>query len=232
MRSSVTVAILGTESTRRITSEWDDLANRLGASPFLRPDWIATWCDVFGWGETRSFTARRHGRLVGLVPLRYKRGVLASPTNWHTPEFDFLATDDEALGALCKGVLSTGAHRVDLKFVNNGSRAQEGFSRLAGEASYSVLKRVLQESPFIDTTRDWEQYEGSLNGAFRRELRRRRRRMGEIATASLDLVTSPTDIGRALDEGFELEGSGWKTKRGTAILSHPETRLFYRSIAY
>src|SRR5205085_12112128 len=32
-------------------------------------------------------------------------------------------------------------------------------------------------------------------------------------------------------EGFRIEGSGWKSEQGTAILSRPETARFYEEIA-
>jgi CelD/BcsL family acetyltransferase involved in cellulose biosynthesis len=41
----------------------------------------------------------------------------------------------------------------------------------------------------------------------------------------------PADLERELERGFAVEGSGWKGREGTAIVSHPETERFYRAIA-
>jgi hypothetical protein len=35
-----------------------------------------------------------------------------------------------------------------------------------------------------------------------------------------------------LEEGFRVEGSGWKGVYGTSISSHPATRRFFTEVAY
>ena len=77
-----------------LAAEWDLLADRTGAQPFARPGWFAAWWAAFGTGDLVVVTARRHGRLTGVLPFRRRAGVLASPTNAHTPAFAVLAEDD------------------------------------------------------------------------------------------------------------------------------------------
>src|SRR5262245_54567229 len=78
-----------------LVDEWRELAKSAGAAPFLYPEWLQAWWRAFGSGRLRVVTARRDGRLVALAPVQIRRGVWRSPTNVHTPAFEFLALDDE-----------------------------------------------------------------------------------------------------------------------------------------
>src|SRR5437899_1249723 len=88
LRASPTVEI--ERSTEALDREWDDLADRVGAAPFLRPGWIRAWWRAFGSGDPGVLTVRRSGRLAAALPLEIRRGVVRSPTNWHTPFFGVL----------------------------------------------------------------------------------------------------------------------------------------------
>ncbi len=74
--------------------EWDALADRISAPPFLRPGWFRVWDRAFGRGDVEVIAARRSGSLAGIVPIASRHGVVRSPTNWHTPWFDALGVDD------------------------------------------------------------------------------------------------------------------------------------------
>ena len=45
------------DSIEPIAPEWDDLATRAGAPPFLRPGWFQAWWDSFGRGRLEILTA-------------------------------------------------------------------------------------------------------------------------------------------------------------------------------
>jgi len=47
----------------------------------------------------------------------------------------------------------------------------------------------------------------------------------------LEILDGTTGLDRLLAQGFALEASGWKAKRGTAIRSSVETLQFYESIS-
>jgi CelD/BcsL family acetyltransferase involved in cellulose biosynthesis len=67
-----------------IEGEWEELAIRTGASPFIRPGWFLPWWEAFGSGDLSIVTLRREGRLAGVLPVCRSRGVISSPTNWHS----------------------------------------------------------------------------------------------------------------------------------------------------
>jgi CelD/BcsL family acetyltransferase involved in cellulose biosynthesis len=81
--------------------------------------------------------------------------------------------------------------------------------------------------PFVDVSGDWSAYEERLARKQRKELRRVRRRLEDEGEVSVQFERGI----EALDEGLAIEGSGWKSSRGTAIASQPQAERFYREVA-
>jgi CelD/BcsL family acetyltransferase involved in cellulose biosynthesis len=213
-----------------VEREWEAVSARAGASPFLRPDWTRAWWRAFGRGSLEVFALRRDGRLVAFAPLYRLHGRLRSTTNAHTPEYGLVAEDDAAAGALADAVVSHAPRRLELAFLD---AAQAGglWQTAAESAGYRTAARNVLRSPYLEIETDWGVYERSLPPAFRSEIRRRLRRLGEQGELRLEMEDGRGDLDRLLEEGFRLEGSGWKAKEGTAIESSPQTAGFYRELA-
>jgi CelD/BcsL family acetyltransferase involved in cellulose biosynthesis len=89
----------------------------------------------------------------------------------------------------------------------------------------------VQAAPYITIDGDWDAYEGGLRRKFRSELRRRRRRLEEEGRLTLEISDGTERLVELLEEGFSVEGAGWKGDYGTSIASRPETRRFYSDVA-
>src|SRR2546423_9896172 len=85
--------------------EWDALADRLGAPPFLRPGWIDAWCGAYAASPVTMLQIRRYGELAGVLPLLPRHRTHTGPTNSHTPLFGLLAADSTAAGELAERVV-------------------------------------------------------------------------------------------------------------------------------
>jgi CelD/BcsL family acetyltransferase involved in cellulose biosynthesis len=218
-------------STEPVAREWDELADRTKAAPFLRPGWVAAWWSAFGAGALEIVAARRGGRLVGLIPLTYRRGSLESATNWHTPEFGIVAEDGAAALELATALFARSPRRVSLSFLNSANTDLDMCRTAAGAQSYLVLERTLERPPFVTIEGDWAAYEGQLAANVRRDLRRRRRLLEQEGKVSFTVDDGMEQLEERLQEGFRVEGSGWKGESGTAIVSRPETRQFYSDVA-
>jgi CelD/BcsL family acetyltransferase involved in cellulose biosynthesis len=212
--------------------EWDDLADDAGASPFLRPGWIGAWWRAFGTGEIEVLAVRNSGRLSGLIPIAKQGGVLRSPTNAESPVFGFLTKNETGAGQLAEMVLRRqGARRLDFYPVDPDDFAIRQMSARAAERGRRLILRPVLFSPYIATDGTWEEYERSLDGSRRREIRRRRRRLEERGKLRLDIQAGDENLDALLAEGLRLEASGWKAAHGTAINSADATGRFYREIA-
>lgn len=207
-----------------LAEEWDDLADRTGASPFLRPGWIGAWLAAFGDGPPEIVAVRREERLAAVLPLLRRRGALVSPTNWHTPEWGVLAEDDASAREAVAAALAARPRSLSLSFLGPGAEAARAAVASAG---YRALERTLLRSPTLALEGDREAYTASRSSKRRKELARQRRRLEEGGAVAFEV----DETAARLEEGLAVEGSGWKLERRTAIVSQPETLLFYTEVA-
>jgi CelD/BcsL family acetyltransferase involved in cellulose biosynthesis len=213
-----------------VEDEWDALAERTHAAPFLRPGWVAAWWGAFGTrGELELITRRNQaGELIGVLPMVRAGGTLRSPTNDHTPLFGAVA-DEEGRACLYESLLEARPRRIEIAML-----AADGPDRRALETatgSYALDQRTVLRSPYLAIDGDWDAYWSSLSRNLRATVRRCRNRLGDLGAVELDVRAGGDDLDRLLEEGFALERSGWKGAAGTAILARPETARFYRSVA-
>lgn len=210
-----------------IETEWEALASRLGASPFSRAGWFACWLESFGPEGLEVVAVRREGRLAAVLPVLSRRGVIRSVANWHTPSFAPLAEDAEAELSLFSSLFDAGPRRVDLSFLPPASAA-----RLGDESGgRRLVSRTVMMSPYVAIEGEWSEYWRGLSRNHRGNVSRRRRRLAERGTVSIDVFEGGEELSGLLEESFRIEASGWKGKRGTAVICSPQTRRFYEGIA-
>lgn len=213
-----------------LAAEWERLARHTKASPFLWPGWIGAWWRAFGSGRLQILTVYEDGYLTGVLPLRRFRGALSSTTNPHTPLFGFLAANETAAEQLSYALFSQNPRRIDLSFLSP-TDASVSLARAAANATgYRVFAESIQ-APCLAIEGDWDAYEKGLRGQFRRDTRRRLRRLEKEGRLALEVPDGTERLDELLEEGFRVEGSGWKGAHGTSIHSSPATRRFYTEVA-
>ncbi|HSD25236.1 MAG TPA: GNAT family N-acetyltransferase [Solirubrobacterales bacterium] len=212
-----------------IAEAWDELADEANVPPFLRPGWFRAWLNAFGTGRLIVLVIRRGGRLVGVMPLSRRAGVLGSPTNWHTPLYGPVAADQEALRAILGGILSQRPRRIDLSFLDGGGSVARELRELSG--SHHCVERRMMQSPYLPIEGDWETYWQGVSGKLRQTVRRCSRRLAEIGEISLQIESGAERLDDLLAEGLRVEASNWKGRSGTAIASDPRTVRFYTELA-
>jgi CelD/BcsL family acetyltransferase involved in cellulose biosynthesis len=219
-----------TGQLEQLGPEWEDLASRVGAPPFLFPGWIKAWWDAFGSSRLEIVSVRRDGRLVGLVPVAHRRGALVSPTNWHTPEFGLLVEDEEAKRELAAELVALGSARLDLSFLTTETGLdaclEEGRRR-----KLSSIVRPIQRSPYAEVDGSIDDYLQQVNRAQLSDVRRRRRRLEETGRLEFSFEDGGSRLRELLAETFRVEASGWKGRAGVAIASDPRTAKFYTEVA-
>jgi CelD/BcsL family acetyltransferase involved in cellulose biosynthesis len=222
------------EVERRLATlapEWDDLAGRVGATPFMRPGWMTAWWHAFGTGDPAIMTARRNGRLTGILPLERHRGALRALANQHTPSYNPIAEDDASARALVDRALATTARRVELSMLDRWDIVSGALLEAATERGRRTYTRIVRRTPYLTIDSDWAGILANLSRRHRKELRRQRRRLEEIGPVGLETISGRAELEQGFADLLALEGSGWKVERGTAIASRPETRSFYQEVA-
>lgn len=214
-----------------LAPEWDELADRAGAMPWLRPGWVIAWRQAFGEGEARVLTLRKDGRLAAVLPMQRRLGELTSPSNWHTPAFGVLAEDQGAGEELLRGLFSLRVRRVTASMLSRREVDALGWERAARATGHRLRRRTLEHSPYVAIAGDWGAYERGLSSKFLSDLRRCRRRLEAEGRVSFTVEDGRDRLDELLEEGFAIEAAGWKGSQGTAIRSDPATHEFYRRVA-
>jgi CelD/BcsL family acetyltransferase involved in cellulose biosynthesis len=214
-----------------VAREWDQLADRVRAAPFLRPGWVGAWWRAFGTGRLEIVTLRRGDHLVALMPLHRRFGRVRSASNWHTPEFGLLAEDADAARELVDALFARRPVEFTLGFIDR-TRPEVGMCRAAATGmGYRILERTLERSPYVVVDGTWEAFTRTLSRNRRSQVGRRRRRLEDLGRLELDVVDGRERLEELLAEAFRVEASGWKGASGTAIASRPERRRFYGEVA-
>jgi CelD/BcsL family acetyltransferase involved in cellulose biosynthesis len=216
-----------------LVSEWEHLAERVQANPFLWPGWIEAWWRAFGTGRLQIFAAYDDDRLVGILPMHRFRGALGSTTNPHTNCFGFMATNESAVKQLCDSLFSQKARRLGLSYLSSSDAGVSLAKTTAEAAGYRIISQTIQHSLYIvieGTT--WDAYESGLGRNLRGDVRRQQRRLREEGRLTLEVFDGTKELDELLEEGFRIEGAAWKDDYGTSINARPATRRFYTEVAH
>lgn len=217
------------DTTPPRTDEWDDLCDRVGASPFVRPSWMLPWYEAFDRSGACFVTASAGGELVGVLALVRRFGSLFSATNWHSPIYSAVARDAEVGRALLEAAMHA-APALVLRFVPAESQTATSFAAVGETSRLSLHSRRLLESPRVEIHEPWDTYEKGLSKSMLKTLRRRSRRLEELGETEIEVVTDSEHAGARLTEGLELERAGWKGRNGTAIAVDPRLARFYGQV--
>lgn len=215
-----------------LADEWNAL---LGADsmPFDCHEWYLAWWRAFGGGELRICLARRGDELVAVLPLHTDSGGLAALANVHSPVFRPIAADSEAIEAVLTAAFADGRRGIELFALPTADPALAAAEQHARQLGMRQLAEPLHISPSVDTSGDFDAWRAASKPRWGAPIERFRRKMGRDYEALFEIVEPPgADLDGQLDRGFAVEGSGWKARNGTAILSSPDTARFYREVAH
>jgi CelD/BcsL family acetyltransferase involved in cellulose biosynthesis len=229
-------------------SQWRALAERaVEPNGFYLADWeLAVNASASGrvsvgaldaWSDA-SLEADGSTRLIGLLPVismwrAYKIPlpalVSADPYGTLcTPLLD-RETPDQAVVELLHQAREAGAHALILRDVALDGAAMKTFDRVLRRDG--VRPRLLQSHvrAALDARRDADELLREALGAKKlKELRRQRNRLAEHGTLRLEVARKPPEIARAVEVFLTLEASGWKARRGTALMQDEGDAGFIR----
>jgi hypothetical protein len=228
---------------------WRALAGRaIEPNGYYLPDWeLAVNASARGRTGVRALTAwsrsadARHDpapRLSGLLPvisawdayrLPLKALVSADPYGTlGTPPIDRdLAT--ETVAGLLQHAHASGARTLVLRNMSLEGPAMQAFTEILQQQG--LAPRVLQfhARACLDATRDADELLRDALGTKKlKELRRLRNRLAEHGDVTFKVARTPADVTAELEVFLELEASGWKAKRGTALRQHEGDAAFIR----
>jgi CelD/BcsL family acetyltransferase involved in cellulose biosynthesis len=218
-----------------IAAEWRALAARaLEPNVFYEPEFMLAAAPVFGAGVGVLLVRSAAGRLAGFFPARIERWRGLTPTlvGWTHP-FAPLGTPlvdrEDAESVIAAWLDHLGHDRsmpasLLMPFIPaEGDFARALEAALAGRASAAFGRH---QRATLAPGREREGYvERAVSASRRKELRRQRRRLEDIAPVTFATAEGP-EVAAALKDFLLIEASGWKGVAGTAIVGDPNIRDF------
>jgi len=135
----------------------------------------------------------------------------------------------EAATRLLQQAREAGAHALVLNDVALDGAAMASLYQVLNRDGLKprVLSSYIRAS--LDATQDGETLLRDALGTKKlKELRRLRHRLEEHGPVVFEVARRPDEIGPALETFLQLEASGWKGKRGTALIQHAGDAAFIR----
>ncbi|MDH2350604.1 GNAT family N-acetyltransferase [Bradyrhizobium sp. SSUT112] len=222
--------------------QWRALAQRaIEPNGYYLPGWeLAVSASARGRTNASALPAfdGPSARLIGLMP------VISLWRAWKIPLPALMSA--HPYGTLCSPLIDRdapieAATRLLQRARQAGARALVLNDVALDGAAMTALNQVLNRDGLkprilssyirasLDATQDGETLLREALGARKlKELRRQRHRLEEHGAVAFDVARRPDEIGPALETFLQLEASGWKGKRGTALNQHAGDATFIR----
>lgn len=242
LQPSYQVEWRGLSALESIAGEWNSFAARaLEPNVFYGPQFMLAAAPVFGASAGALLVRTALGKLVGLFPARIERprgGLSAMVVGWTHP-FAPLGTplidrdEPEAVIAAWLGHLardpSMPAQLLLPLMPDQGPFAKALDAVLAANGQHNAAFGAHQRALLAPGAERGGYLERALSAGKRKELRRQRRRLEDIAPVTFSTADGTHDIQAALKDFLVLEASGWKGMAGTAIASDPAVKDFVQN---
>lgn len=234
--------ILTAAEMRSRLSGWEDLCRRsLEDSVYYTPRYAGALLDTTASQDHPRFVTVSEGeRLVALLPVETARlpvpGLAAAGQAWMTDyTFSTLPLIDRNLASDAAGVLLEGLGQLSggewvfpaMTLDGPSARALMDAMELRGipwAAAGDFTRATIARGPGFE-----EHLTERIGSKRRRELARNRRRLEELGKVSHETHCNGAELNRAVQAFLDLETSGWKGRRGTALACDPATRDFARA---
>ncbi|MGY8668702.1 GNAT family N-acetyltransferase [Bradyrhizobium sp. UFLA05-109] len=141
-------------------------------------------------------------------------------------------TASEAAARLLDQARDAGTHALILRHLALDGAAMRSLTAILTRDGLKprVLSSYMRAS--LDATQDGDTLLREALGAKKlKELRRQRHRLEEHGPVSFHVARTPDEVKTALETFLQLEASGWKGRRGTALIQHAGDAAFIRRAA-
>lgn len=222
--------------------QWRALAQRaIEPNGYYLPAWeLAVSATARGRRDASALSAfdSSSTRLIGLMPVislwrawKIPLPALVSAHPYGTLCSPLIDRDApiEAATRLLRQAREAGAHALVLNDVALDGAALNVLEQVLNRDGLTprVLSSYIRAS--LDATQDGEALLRDAFGTKKlKELRRQRHRLEEHGPVAFDVARRLDEIGPALESFLQLEASGWKGKRGTALVQHAGDATFIR----
>jgi len=223
---------------------WSSLSDRaLETNAFYHPDWAcAVVQNAGGYAGAKALLGwdhQDHGRLIACLPVVSAWQALKLPipmlVSWkpyaplNTPLIDN-ECPEHAIEALLDSAAASGARALWLPLLCTGGAVFDTLQKVLTRRGIAPRTVNSYQRARLDARGDAEQMLKQALGAKKlKDLRRQRHRLEDSGAVSFRIVETPAEVEAAVEVFLALEATGWKGKRGTAMVQHAGDAAFIRS---
>lgn len=225
---------------------WQALAERaVEPNIFYEPAWLRAVSDhtrrYKGAKALLAWDGPAKTRLLGMMPVWSAWRALKLPlpmlVAWQayaplrTPLLDGEMIDAAAHG-LIDAAIGAGMEALSLPLQTLDGLAFRALRRALRKRGFDCVVQNRHERARLNTRADADTLLlGSLGAKKMKELRRQRNRLADHGAVALTVADKPAEVSAALEKFLRLEASGWKGRRGTALVQDEGDAAFIREAA-
>jgi CelD/BcsL family acetyltransferase involved in cellulose biosynthesis len=179
------------------------------SSPFILPEWLQVWWQVFGSGVKPFIHAvKQSDETIGIAPLMIKDGAACFIGDIDVCDYqDFIVVpgkERDFFIVLLDELKRNGIKYLDLKHVRPDSTVLTCLVPLAESHNYKVVSEKEAVSFEMDLSSSFDTYLESLSSKQRHEVRRKMRRLMEEGNIEYRFIEKGDEIKASLDTFFRM----------------------------
>jgi CelD/BcsL family acetyltransferase involved in cellulose biosynthesis len=192
---------------------------------------LSAWSDA----STAQGTA---AKLIGLLPVisMWRAWKIPLPALVSADPYGTLGTplidrdfSREAVARMMQQAQRSGAHALVLRDVALDGAAMEVITEVLRQDSLQPRRLQSHLRACLDARQDADELLRDALGAKKlKELRRQRNRLAEHGAVGFEVARTPEQVTKAVEIFLALEASGWKARRGTALVQDDGDAGFVR----
>lgn len=178
-------------------------------SPFISPEWLQVWWQVFGSGAKPYIRTVKQGEtVIGVAPLMLKDGTACFLGNTDVCDYqDFIIVpgmEKDFFNTLLDDIKKNGSKQLDLKHVRPDSSVITSLKPLAESRNYKVITEQDAVSFEMQLPATFEAYLEAISTKQRHELRRKMRRLNEEGQIEYRFIEKGAELAPALETFFKM----------------------------
>jgi CelD/BcsL family acetyltransferase involved in cellulose biosynthesis len=178
-------------------------------SPFILPEWMQVWWQVFSSGAELFIRVFKQGeKIIGIAPLMIKEGTVCFIGSTDVCDYqDFIVVpgrERDFFNVLLDDLKKTGITQLDLKHVRPDSTVLISLAPLAESRKYKVVSDKEAISFEMDLPSTFEAYLELLSTKQRHEVRRKMRRLTEEGKIEYRFIEKGGELKAAVDTFFKM----------------------------
>ncbi len=234
------------EDTEKYKEDWQNLLKEIPSFyPTMSCEWLSAWYKANKENIEDIFVLYffdLSGKMIAIVPLysyrvkifSIKLKVLSLMGARDQIMTDIICPFEHKLSIINETIkiLKSEYKKWDMfsfRRMDNAAIGNIYLERIVRKNNYPFNVESRLKIPFVAIEGSWEDYYGGLKGRFKKEIRRKTKKLSELGTLHYSMIPAPLKP-EIFQEFLALEDKGWKGRKGSSILKRDQLFKLYSSL--